>query len=677
MRKRMVYNWLCLISKLLYRYQDQTGQQAWVAWPAGSYWDRQGLQAVSGSCPAGFYCLINQKNYFSNMCKTGYSWPLGSSSTTSWAKGKYWDRSMLGTSGTNCLGGYYWDEFQITAPNPSGKTCPRGYYWQAGSINPTPCAIGTYNNKLGSLSSADWLSCPYGKLWDESALVEPKSTWPATKYWTNGSTQNNWDKGYYWPAGYDYEIKWQPGTYQDLTTQSTWKDWPEGYYWDGDLSSNNYLPLKWPPGYYCPAKTIHYHLFPWPAGRLGLSVSTAYGLKMIGDCTSCTVNKYWDRRGLGTPTGDCQAGYLCSAGSILPTGPNAKKWDPGYYWSAGIQTACSLGTYNYEYAATSSNDCIPWEHGKYCPNTISSKVDCPAGKTWAEGIYSSSQAVTCPSGKYCPTGSFQPISWEPGTYQNLSGQTSCKSCSANYIWNGFALTSQTSCPSYRTCPQNSIRGRRWNPGQYIPAASNTCSACLTGKYCWPIPKASPDNGEQGTWSSGYVWRGSSAYQKPLTLLSAIVPGSSEFSTYTGQAYPGYYSTNGYTLTACSTGTFQPSPFSTSWITCREGYYWPITGLSSLINYPWAGGYTCTTGLTTGTPSGNKWPINTYCEGGNVTPQRCPDGAKNPSSTGLSSWIDWGAGRFCYQSGCQVHLLKMLYLVQRAIHNVQQRIWRED
>ena len=54
-------------------------------------------------------------------------------------------------------------------------------------------------------------------------------------------------------------------------------------------------------------------------------------------------------------------------------------------------------------------------------------------------------------------------------------------------------------------------------------------------------------------------------------------------------------------------------------------------------------------IITGTPSEAKWPVNVNWEGGNATPQRCPDGAKNPSSTRLSSWVDWGDEKLCYQS----------------------------
>jgi len=201
-------------------YQDQTGQEGCIACPAGSYCDRQGLQAVSATCPSGFYCQINQVNKHEFMCSTGYYCTAGSSAAIECPTGKYCDRSMLGVAGTDCLAGYYCDDVQTTQPNPDGKTCPRGKYCPANTITPNDCAIGTYNNKLGASTAAECLACPQGKLCDELGLVEPKDNCPATKYCT-GNTQFDCTQGNYCPAGYDYQIACQPGTYQNTVAQDS------------------------------------------------------------------------------------------------------------------------------------------------------------------------------------------------------------------------------------------------------------------------------------------------------------------------------------------------------------------------------------------------------------------------------------------------------------------------
>lgn len=270
-------------------YQDNTGSTACIACPAGKYCDRQGLSAISGSCPAGFYCRINQVNFHEFMCPLGYSCLVDSTDPTECPVGKYCDRERLGVAPNDCLAGYYCDETQSTEPNPSGKTCPRGSYCPAGSTNFVQCAIGTYNEKLGSSSSSDCLNCPDGKICDELGLVSPKDTCPATQYCT-GSTPADCTLGHYCPAGFDYPIACQPGTFQNQTAQDTCQDCPEGYYCDTTLDTNAYQPRKCPPGYYCPAKSIHYGLYPCPRGRFGAATVTPEGLTALNNCTSCTEN---------------------------------------------------------------------------------------------------------------------------------------------------------------------------------------------------------------------------------------------------------------------------------------------------------------------------------------------------------------------------------------------------
>lgn len=180
---------------------------------------------------------------------------------------------------------------QTTQPNPSGKTCPRGSYCPAGSTTFTKCAIGTFNEKLGTSTVSDCLACPDGKICDELGLVSPKDTCPATKYCT-GSTQNDCTQGNYCPLGYDFQIACQPGTYQNLTAQATCTDCPAGYYCDDTLATNSYQPRKCRPGYYCPAKTAHYGRYPCPSGKLGVDTGTAAGLTSLNECTACTQAFY-------------------------------------------------------------------------------------------------------------------------------------------------------------------------------------------------------------------------------------------------------------------------------------------------------------------------------------------------------------------------------------------------
>ena len=56
--------------------------------------------------------------------------------------------------------------------------------------------------------------------------------------------------------------------------------------------------------------------------------------------------------------GTGQDGYLWASGSIFPTEVNIIKSSQGSYWIVGVQTSCNTGTYNTEYAPTTSNDCL-------------------------------------------------------------------------------------------------------------------------------------------------------------------------------------------------------------------------------------------------------------------------------------------------------------------------------
>lgn len=397
-----------------------------------------------------------------------------------------------------------------------------------------------------------------------------------------------------------------------------------------------------PAGYYCPAKTAHYEIYPCPIGKLG----TTTGLTQLNSCTSCPATKYCDRRGLSTSTADCEDGYLCDAGSIYPTGISNNECAIGAYCINGVQTSCASGTYNSEKGSATANDCIPCEQGKYCPNVVGTKVNCPQGKTCAEGASSSSDAAKvadCPAGHYCPSGSFQGKKCVPGTYQDAAGSTSCKTCSANKTCDGIGLTSETACPSFRECPSGSIRGRRCEPGEYIASGSNTCVSCLSSKYCWPVPTTGNDNGEQGTCAQGFVCKSGSAFQKPFISLTSTTASS----TYNGPAFPGYYSTDGQTNVACTAGNWQPSAFATACITCREGHYCSDTAISDLTNYKCSAGTYCGTGLTS--DAGTTCPINKYCEEGSTFAQHCLDGYYNPS-TGQSTCAECGDDYFCYQSG---------------------------
>ena len=151
---------------------------------------------------------------------------------------------------------------------------------------------------------------------------------------------------------------------------------------------------------------------------------------------------------------------------------------------------------------------------------------------------------------------------------------------------------------------------------------------------------------------GFVCKSGSSHQKPLISLTTTTAAS----TYNGPAFPGYYSTDGQTNVACTASNWQPSAFSTSCITCREGHYCNTTAISDLTNFKCSAGQTCGTGSAS--DSGTTCPVNKFCEEGNVVPQDCQDGYFN-NITGQSACSECGDNKFCYQSGTAPGLVETI------------------
>lgn len=119
---------------------------------------------------------------------------------------------------------------------------------------------------------------------------------------------------------------------------------PEGYY----CLAGTTAPQGCPPGTYNPSVGV---------GALSGCLLTPSGLYSVGAST--------------TPTGLCQPGYYCPAGS---TGPN--------------EVPCPARYYRPEYGGSSLSDCSLCVAGGYCPSA-------------------SVFPVVCTQGFYCPTGKAQ------------------------------------------------------------------------------------------------------------------------------------------------------------------------------------------------------------------------------------------------------------------------------
>ncbi len=203
----------------------------------------------------------------------------------------------------------------------------------------------------------------------------------------------------------------------------------------------------------------------------------------------------------------------------------------------------------------------------------------------------------CPPGKYCPPGSGQPIGCPPGSYQDETGKTYCKSCPVGYYcYENTTHFSPYICPKGHFCTINTTmpyQHKCW-PGTYNPFTrqtnSSACLVCDAGKYC-----------------KGYG-----------------------LERVTDNCYGGYYCPGGArneTMIKCPTGYFAPNGSSDK-IPCPGGKYCAHDGLSA-PTYDCAGGYYCTLRAYLANPTdnvtGNICPRGKYCPMGTEIPKSCPIG----------------------------------------------------
>ena len=181
---------------------------------------------------------------------------------------------------------------------------------------------------------------------------------------------------------------------------------PGGYYCPA--STNDYLQNLCKPGYYCP---------------LGSTSMTA-----------CDTGSYCNDFGLSTPSGTCEAGYICITLATRPNpddnGITGIQCPTGYYCPAGacplgslfptctvFQTGCPIGTYNDKTGTFSLSYCLNCPPNKQCHAVALStpQTSCPAGFycSTVNGIFIQTQ---CDAGYQCPSNQLAEQRCLPGTY---------------------------------------------------------------------------------------------------------------------------------------------------------------------------------------------------------------------------------------------------------------------
>jgi len=187
--------------------------------------------------------------------------------------------------------------------------------------------------------------------------------------------------------------------------------------------------------------------------------------------------------------------------------------------------------------------------GYFCSGTGNvAPTSCPAG-TYQDQTGQTS-CKTCVTGGYCPGGGSAPLACPAGTYQDQTGQTSCKTCTTGHYCSGTGNTAPTSCPA----------------GTYQDQTGQTsCKTCTTGHYC-------PGGG-----------------------TTAVTCQAGTYQDQTGQS----------TCKSCSAGSYQDQTGQTTCKSCPAGTFELSTGSSSCDECPGGAATPCNlNGTCSDGPTGN-------------------------------------------------------------------------
>ena len=310
------------------------------------------------------------------------------------------------------------------------------------------------------------------------------------------------------------------------------------------------------------------------------------------------------------------------------------------------------------------------------------EVDCSAGQYLPQG---SGTCTSCDKGYRCPGGTLTPSSdaavgryeCPAGTYQDETGQTTCKTCDAGKT-SSAARTSAcaTSCsnganvktwetPSWNSSSNsvsNVCKVKNCASGSYYSSASNgSCLTCAKGTYmssdghtnttcskCSDLSGVSPTGGAYTTDSTGSKANTACKYTAPaksitgcytVTVATVTYSGSSwPATTYTVTALKGYHVVDSGKSTAtcsvCGAGSYQGSDDSTatSCTKCGKGKYQDETGQASckdctqIDHATWKDSTGKTTDTCPFTCTDNYTPDGRSCKACSTTAP-CPDGYK--------------------------------------------------
>nr|XP_054760934.1 uncharacterized protein LOC129267226 [Lytechinus pictus] len=675
--------------------------------------------ASAGPCDPGYFCQsgVNISNPdgetnsgIGGPCPKGFFCPQQTSVPQPCPNGTYSDSLYLYEEGQceECDPGFYCGTYNLTAPQ---APCDPGFYCHYGSSYPNPigdditgapCPVGTYCEE----GSSEPIGCPAGTY---NEITQQSECQPCPAGWYcpgNVSDFRPYDcpAGYYCPNGTEhaYQYPCPKGTYRpdengqtlsDCTICDSGKycayegnttvtgDCDEGYfciqgawtakpmdfdnYTDGDcLCPSLSTGGRCQPGYYCPRGSF--------------------------EPEECTEGNYCDVEGLADVAGKCMEGFYCISTAVRPDPTDGITGDicpRGRYCGNGTGAnppMCPSGTFSNGTGLRIEEQCTNCTAGSYCEDPALTEPTglcdpgyyCPVGQ-------SSSNPFPCGEGYYCEEGSPSETACESGTYQDETGQSSCKICNGgyycdvanapisdytnfpcpvgHYCLNGTEYNTQYPCPAGKYNPSERLEREDqcldcpagkfsdtpgqdnwvgncaagfWCIGASASATPNdgvTGVECPAGKYCVE-GTPTPENCPVGTWSDSLgLEKASDCYP----CSGGFYCNGTGLTAPSGPCDPGYY---------CSSNSSTPTP-EDGGITgdpCTEGHYCPGETTSPLPCE--AGTYTTTTHRS----ECDTCPARFFCTTG-YEPEECPHGFYCPAGTGYD-WQPCPTGTFSNMAG---------------------------
>ncbi|XP_038155551.1 uncharacterized protein LOC119792815 [Cyprinodon tularosa] len=578
-------------------------------------------------------------------------------------------------------------------PCPAGHICPRdGLNSQL-----VPCPNGTYSSNQGLISTGQCLMCPAGQFCGSEGLTEPSgscadgflclmgakvpnptdnrtgSLCPPGIFCQKGLRAGYCKAGFYcdWgsikadqavcpagffcPSGTPVLLACPAGTFSSElgnTHQDNCSTCTPGYYCQDE---GTVQPVRCPVGHYCPAGQILAQEYPCPPG----TVQSRLGASSPDACSPCPAGMFCFQFGLSQPSGLCQEGYYCPAGSTSPNSTdegistNSRICPSGHYCPSGTghPLPCPIGSLAISKGLKAVKECPPCPPGLYCDrpaiSDLSIVLPCHAGYVCLRGSSSptpseGSHGYICPAGHSCPVGAVSEMPCEAGTYSPAPGAAQCKLCLKGTMCPSSATQEPSTCPTGHFCPAGTglpeacPRGTFNNQtGAYSLSA---CLPCPSGEYCSSYGASTP----QGPCLQGYFCQGGA---------TGPTPDSSETFPKNGPCPVGHYCPAGsITPVQCPAGSVRNSTGGVSMescIACPAGHYCSSEGLASPSG-PCSAGFYCPFDFSSTTPYAFLCPKGHFCPEGSAMALPCPTGEYQPNP-GSENCIPCRPGFFCEEA----------------------------